>query len=132
VRLDPRFFIILPIIACGSDGGNTPNGAPPAAVASVVATVTNGDIQVSWQPVPGAVSYNVYMASQAGVTSTNVTTLPGNMTHPGFSLPLFDHPPGLEADSTYYFVVTAQNAVGESVESCEVAARITGAVGGNC
>lgn len=131
MRFDPRFLIILPIIACGSDGGSNPNGTPPAAVASVVSTVTNGDIQVSWPAVPGAVSYNVYMASQSGVTRTNVTTLPGNMTHIGLPA-IFDHPPGLEADSTYYFVVTAQNAAGESVESCEVTARITGAVGGTC
>lgn len=44
----------------------------------------------------------------------------------------FDHPAGLDADATHYFAVTAVNAAGESVESCEVNARITGNKGGNC
>jgi hypothetical protein len=53
------------------------------------------------------------------------------MTHTGLPT-VFDHPPGLEADSTYYFIVTARNAAGESIESCEVSARLTGGVGDTC
>lgn len=130
VRFEPRFLFILPMPACGTDGWSGPVSAP-GAVASVVTTVNNGDVQVNWPAVPGAISYTVYMASQSGVTHTNVATLPGNMTHPGLST-VFDHPPGLEADSTWHFVVTAVNSAGEGPESCEVTARITGSVGGSC
>jgi hypothetical protein len=71
------------------------------------------------------------MASQSGVTRINHTTLPGNMFHPGLQLS-FDHPPGLDAGTVYFFVVTARNARGESIESCEVSAQIGGAIGGTC
>jgi hypothetical protein len=126
-------FALLALGACGGDSGSGGSGPgyPPGAVSGLTTTVSGGDIQVSWPAVPGAISYTVYMASTSGVTRTNVATLPGNMTHPGLST-VFNHPPGLEADSTYYFVVTAVNSTGESLESCEVTARITGAVGATC
>ena len=44
----------------------------------------------------------------------------------------FDHPPGLDANTTYYFVVTAVNSAGESLQSCEVSATIGTATGGSC
>ncbi|MBP6671403.1 MAG: fibronectin type III domain-containing protein [Gemmatimonadales bacterium] len=111
----------------GPTGGNT----PPSAVAGVAATIANNTVSLSWNPVPGAVGYRVYMASTSGVTRTNVTTLPGNMTHT--DLPTqFEHPPGLDANTTYFFIVTAVNSAGESSESCEVSAEIGTASSGSC
>ena len=120
------------VLGCGggSDGGNGP-GEAPGTVSNVVGQVVAGQIQLSWNSAPKATSYRMYMASQSGVTRVNHTTLPGNMFHPNLQLS-FDHPAGLDANTTYYFVVTAVNANGESGESCEISVKITGAVGGSC
>jgi hypothetical protein len=71
------------------------------------------------------------MAGVTGVKKANYATLSENMFHPDLS-DKFDHPPGLNAAQTYFFVVTALNAEGESIESCEVTARINPATGGSC
>lgn len=94
-------------VACASDpaGGS---GTKPDAPASVTATVANGKITVEWPEVANATRYN--------------TGLNGK----------FDHPDGLTANVTYYFVVTALNSAGESAESCEVTATIATATGGTC
>ena len=118
------------LVACGGNS-NGPGNGTPGVVAQVSATVTNGSITLNWSPVQGAVNYTVYMASQSGVTRANVVTLAGNMTHPGLGTS-FDHPAGLDASTVYYFVVTAVNASGESLESCEVTAEIGNAQGGSC
>lgn len=115
---------------CGGNDG-TSSAEVPAVVSQVNATVNNGALTLTWPPVTGAVGYNVYMASQAGVTRLNVNSLPGNMTHGNLQLS-FDHPPGLDPATTYYFVVTAENGAGESAESCEVSAQLGGNQGGNC
>lgn len=125
------FLLVLPLAACGSDSGGTDPNTAPSAVGSVAAQVIGGEIKLTWSPSAGAATYSIYMASQSGVTRVNHTTLPGNMFHPGLQLS-FDHPPGLDAATVYYFVVTARNARGESLESCEVTAQINGAVGGSC
>lgn len=126
-----RLVTLLPLAACAGSDSNSPTGGIPGAVSQVTAVVDAGQIQLQWPAVSGALSYNVYMASESGVTRVNVATLTGNMTHNGLGTS-FDHPAGLDANETYYFVVTAQNAAGESVESCEVTARITGDQGGVC
>jgi cellulose 1,4-beta-cellobiosidase len=119
------------LVACGGDSGGTGPDTAPSAVASVAAQVVGGEIQLTWSASAGAASYSIYMASQSGVTRVNHTTLPGHMFHPGLQLS-FDHPAGLDAGTLYYFVITARNARGESIESCEVSAQINGAIGGSC
>jgi hypothetical protein len=123
--------LALGLIACGGDSGGTGPDTIPGAVSSLAAQVVGGEITLTWTASAGAASYSIYMASQSGVTRVNHTTLPGNMFHPGLQLS-FDHPPGLDAGTLYYFVVTARNARGESIESCEVTAQINGALGGTC
>lgn len=117
-------------VACASDpaGGS---GTKPDAPASVTATVANGKITVEWPEVANATRYNMYMAAESGVRKANYVSLVGNMFHPGLN-GKFDHPDGLTANVTYYFVVTALNSAGESAESCEVTATIATATGGTC
>jgi cellulose 1,4-beta-cellobiosidase len=124
-------FFALVLTGCGGDSGGTGPDTVPGAVNNLAAQVVGGEIQLTWNQSAGAASYSIYMASQSGVTRVNHTTLPGNMFHPNLQLS-FDHPPGLDAGTVYYFVVTARNARGESIESCEVSAQINGAVGGTC
>ncbi len=128
-RSFPLAFLVVAACSSGSDDGSSAN--VPGVVQQVTAVVNNGEVQLDWAAVPEAVGYNVYMASQSGVTRLNVGTLQGNMSHGNLQLS-FDHPPGLDPNTLYYFVVTAQNSAGQGAESCEVTAQIAGAQGGAC
>ena len=105
------------IASCGSDGPTEPAGPPEAPPGvQVTAAPAEGSLSVSWTPVSGATSYTVYMASAAGVTKANYTTHPDGRTIANASTPTVVS--GLEG-KTYYVVVTASNAEGESAESAE-------------
>jgi hypothetical protein len=114
----------LALLAAGtlaSCGGDAPTALvdPPSAPTGVQATAAaNGAISVSWSPVAGASSYTIYMASQAGVTKDNYAGRPDGGRIAAASSPTVVT--DLEA-KTYYFVVTASNAGGESQGSAEVA-----------
>jgi hypothetical protein len=91
----------------------------PRPTGAIAAVAGDGQVTVSWNT-NGATSYNVYMASQPGVTKANYTTLTDGMayTSTGGS----HTTTGLVNGKTYYFVVTSVNGFGESSESSEVAA----------
>jgi uncharacterized protein YfaP (DUF2135 family) len=102
-------------------GTPAPAAQPPAPPANLrVVSVGDQTATLAWDPSMGATSYNLYMASEAGVTKANYSTKPDGMKHENVTSP-FTHT-GLTNGKTYYFVVTAQNAVGESGESSEVSA----------
>jgi len=116
------FFTLLfttLLAACGGGGGGTTTrttGTVPAAPTGVAALAANTQVTISWDAVAGATSYKMYMAEAAGVSKST----PGAMHHPNISSP-FVHT-GLVNGTTYYFVVTAVNAAGESIESSEASA----------
>jgi len=126
-------FAAVCLLACGDDAttGATPKQVPPPP-AAVSAKIVNNNLELSWTEVPGATSYNVYMAAEAGVKRVNYASLTGNMFHPGEAAGKFDHPAGLDPNMKYYLVVTAVNADGEGAESCEVGAVIAANVGESC
>ena len=105
----------------------TPSTTPPllAPVLSISTTnpppIGNGYVDLQWNSVTGATSYNVYYGTAQGVTketgvspssARGVTITSGEMS-------------SLTNCVTYYFVVTAVNANGESAESNEVPAMPT-------
>ena len=97
---------------------------PPTAPLGVGATVQpGGNIAMSWSPVAGASAYNIYMANASGVTKANYLSLAGGHVHANVQSP-YTH--AAAAPGTYYFVVTAVNAAGESVQSEQVTATVTG------
>jgi polygalacturonase len=93
----------------------SPNSPPPAPL-NLTATATNGLVNLSWSSASTATSYNVkrstasggpYSTIAQGITTTNYSdTQVTNAT-------------------TYYYVVSALNDAGESINSAEVSATLT-------
>ena len=88
--------------------------AVPATPADVRATAGDGEVRITWTPVAGATSYDLYWSTAAGVTKTNGTRIQG-VTSPALLTELAN-------GTTHHYVVTAVNDVGESGESVEVTA----------
>jgi len=97
-------------------GGTTPTGVPSAPT-GVTATAGDGKVTISWSAVSGATSYNIYHSTTSGVTKTTGTKITG-VTSP------YTHT-GLTNGMTYYYLVTAVNSSGESVESAQKSATPT-------
>ena len=70
------------------------------------------DVTFAWDNVPGATSYNIYWSDKLGVTKKNGIKI-SNVKSPHTITEL-------KNGETYYFVVTAVNASGESKESEEI------------
>ena len=85
---------------------------PPPAPLNLVATSTYGQINLTWSAASSATNYNIRRSPSAGgpyslVTSTSATSFTDNAL----------------GGSTYYYVVSAVNAGGESPESSEASAK---------
>ena len=93
-------------------------GTPLGATVLNAAVVATGKATLSWTPQAGALSYNLYRAATAGVApgATGSTKVGGG----GNANPYVD----AVAAGTYYYVVTAVNASGESIASNEVTAVV--------
>ena len=85
---------------------------PPAAPTGVSASPGNGQVNVGWSATAGAISYNVRQSLTSGGGYVTITNVPGT----SFRVT------GLTNETTYYFVVSAINAYGESSNSVEVSA----------
>ena len=119
------FFVVTAVNGAGESAESSqvsaalaPNPPPPAPT-GVTAGASSGQVTINWDNATGATSYNLYYSQTPGVTKDNGTPLPG-VTSPCVVSPLTN-------GTTYYFVVTAVNANGESVVSSEVSAVPTGA-----
>jgi len=91
---------------------------PPAAPANLIATnaasgLESGQIYLDWTEIAGA-TYNIYYGTAKNITKNSESLLASGGTEAGFLVS------GLTRGKTYYFVVTAVNANGESAESNEV------------
>ncbi len=102
VMLVKNSFPVLP----ASNGGGTPTA--PAAPAALTATAGNAQVSLSWTASTGATSYNVKRALSA---SGPFTTVAANVVGTTYTNT------GLTNGTTYYYVVSAVNAAGESANS---------------
>jgi len=91
-----------------------PAPTAPAAPTGVTAVGGANQATISWPVVSGATSYNIYWSTTSGVTKTSGTKVSG-ATSPYVKT-------GLSAGTTYYFIVTAVNSVGESAASNQATA----------
>jgi hypothetical protein len=87
----------------------------PLAPTLVTATAGTGQVTISWPAVSGATSYNLYWSTTTGVTTTSITKITDIANPPVVQT-------GLTDSTTYFYVVTAKNSVGESAASAQIAA----------
>ncbi|HEY4417456.1 MAG TPA: carbohydrate-binding protein [Verrucomicrobiae bacterium] len=93
-------------------------GAPPTTPNDLIAVAGNSQAMLSWLPSPGATGYNVKRSlSSAGIYTTIAANVSG----------LSYVNTGLVNGTTYYYVVSATNAAGESINSAQVIA-VSGAL----
>ena len=88
--------------------------APPLAPLNIHADAGSGQITVSWDASDGATAYNLYYGTNASVSQSSGTKLTG-VNSPRVVTPL-------TSGTTYYVIVTAVNAVGESADSFHASA----------
>lgn len=110
------YFVLTTVSSAGESAASTQlsatAGAPPRPTGAT-AQAAGGNISVSWNPVPGATSFNLYWSNQSGVTKATGTKI-ADVTSPRVHAGLTGIP--------YYYVITAQNGIGESPESLEMTA----------
>lgn len=85
---------------------------PSAPANLTVASAGNKEVNLTWDTVSGATSYNIKRSTASGKEETIATTSSAIYTDAG-----------LENGTTYYYIVTAVNANGESAPSNEVSAK---------
>jgi fibronectin type 3 domain-containing protein/regulation of enolase protein 1 (concanavalin A-like superfamily) len=121
------YFVLTAVYTKGeSPESEQVAGTPGQAILTVpqnlTVTALDSNVQLQWNPVDGATGYAVYMANESGVTKDNFDTLAGGMQH-FVNDTFFTHPTPLVNGTTYYFVVTALNEMGnESAVSEQVSA----------
>lgn len=91
----------------------TPVAAPPPVPANLIAAAGNMQVNLSWNVSAGATSYHVKRSTTSGGPYTQVAA-PTTTS---------DTDTGLTNGTTYYYVVSALNAAGESANSSEVSAK---------
>ncbi|GAA0136841.1 hypothetical protein YSY43_36820 [Paenibacillus sp. YSY-4.3] len=106
----PAYAIaFLGLNSSGSGGSPT----VPAAPASLTAAAGNASVSLSWAASPGATSYTVKRATTSGGPYTDVAT--------GVTTTSYTNT-GLTNGTTYYYVVSASNSAGSSVNSAQASA----------
>jgi cellulose 1,4-beta-cellobiosidase len=97
--------------AIPTSGGGTPTA--PSAPAGLTATAGNAQVTLSWAATSGATGYNVKRATTSGGPYTTVAS--------GVTATSYTNT-GLTNGTPYYYVVSAVNSAGESVNSTQVTA----------
>jgi|GEM_PF-5032417 len=117
-----QYFLVLTATNAGgtsaisAEVSGTPLAATAAPNAPTISALTGGyhEVIVSFSPVAGATSYNLYYDTMTGVSSGSGTAVMG-ISSP-YTLDGLDH--GTEV----FVVITAENMIGESADSNELSA----------
>ena len=113
------FYVVSAVNTTGESGNSSQAAAKPTAPQAVPsvptalqATAGNAQVSLTWSASTGATSYNVKRSTTTGGPYTIVSSAAAtNFTDTG-----------LTNGSTYYYVVSAVNAIGESANSAQVSA----------
>lgn len=115
-----KYYFVVTAVGPGGESaissevsGTLPPDAP-TGVNLTAGGAGSGQISVGWTASAGAASYNIYCGTSPGVTTSSLLKVVG-ATNPQMVS-------GLTSGTTYYFVVTAVNAGGESAVSAEASA----------
>ena len=118
----PYFYVVTAVNATGQSGNSnqataTPAAAPtaPAAPLNLMATGGNQQVSLAWTASTGATSYNVKRAATNGGPYATVAS-PAGTSYTDTTV---------TNETTYYYVVTAVNASGESANSNQASATPT-------
>jgi len=121
-------ILSLFVLSCGGGGGggSSPNAAPPAPE-NILSAGGNAQVRLSWGNASGNTEDNLSLESASGATTYNIywSTTAGVLKKTGTKISAVTSPyyhSGLNNDTTYYYVVTAENQYGESSESSGVSA----------
>ncbi len=95
------------------------DGSLPATPTNVVVALAGSNVKLSWNVVPGAISYNVKRSTTSGAEVTIATVSTANTPWPASNFYIDTLPNG---GVTSYYKVSAVNTNGESPNSLEVSA----------
>jgi hypothetical protein len=98
------------------------SSTPPSAPTGLTATAGDSQVALSWNTVADAATYNVKRSTTSGGPYTTVQAGVGGTSYTNT---------GLTNGTTYYYVVSAVNASGESANSSQVGATPNGLMNGN-
>ena len=103
------------VVSATNYGGESPNSAPasatpgiPAPPTGLLATAFNGEVDLQWNAVSTATSYNVKRAMTNSGPYSTLTSVVGSPVYADGSV---------ANNTTYYYVVSAVNAYGEGSNS---------------
>ena len=111
------FYVVSAVNASGESGNSsqvsaTPQPAIPPIPTGLAASAGDAQVGLSWNASTGATSYNVKRATSSGGPYTTIFS-PTSTSYTNT---------GLTNGTTYFYVVTAVNASGESGNSSQVSA----------
>ena len=106
-------FLLALLLNPGRAAAQTPQPTGTAA------TAASNSVALSWNPAPGAFSYNVYRATTAG--GEGATPLATGITGSTFYQDSYTDSTAANG-TTYYYTITTEDISGESVFSKEVSA----------
>ena len=111
------YYYVVSAVNAGGESANSVQASattqtlpPPNIPVGLTAASGNGQVMLSWIPASGATSYNLKRSSVSGGPYTTITSLAAT-TYTNS---------GLVNNTTYYYVVSATNAVGASTNSVQV------------
>ncbi len=122
--LAPWLLAALLLGACDSGGGQGGADSGLLPPANVRASQNQGNITLSWDPVAGATSYTLYLASQPGINARNYGARANGRRHEGISGTQITVPGTFRNHTPYYFAVSASDGKGEGATSRAISLTI--------
>lgn len=118
-----RSLLAVFIVIAGCSGGGSVVGTPPpqnpptiSALSSISAVAGNNSVTISWNPVSGAASYNIYRSLSSPVTKNTGTKIAAGIVGTVFSDATVTN------GTRFFYVMTSILSGVESAESTEVSA----------